>query len=129
MNGNNILVYRKIGTTYTPIAATKSNEITVGCDTIEIASPSQGAWKKSIAGRKEWTINVSFLVLNVSTGQNASVTELLNVGTTYDIQFAGRNAAGGVAGTAILTQCKITATKGNLAVGSFVFTGISALTS
>ena len=129
-NGNNIIVYWKIDNTWTAIAATKSNEIQTGCETIEVSDPSQGVWRKFIAGRKEWSVSVNFLVLNVGSG-NASVQDLVKVGNTYDLQFSANDSyhTGGVSGSAILTQCKITATRGNLAVGSFTFKGITAMTT
>ena len=119
--GNNILIYRA----GTAIAGTVSNEIQAGADLIEISSPTSGQWKEYIAGRKNWSINVSYLVLAYN-----GVRELLNVGTTYTLKFRGRNQSDstGVTGTAILKTCKITATKGNLVQGSFTFQGTSSLT-
>ena len=72
-----------------------------------------------------WSINVSYLVLAYN-----GVRELLNVGTTYTLKFRGRNQSDstGVTGTAILKNCKITATKGNLVQGSFQFVGTGAPT-
>lgn len=119
--GNNILIYRN----GTAIAGTVSNEIQSGAELIEISSPTSGQWKEYIAGRKSWSINVSYLVLAYN-----GVRDLLNVGTTYTLKFRGRNSsdATGVQGTAILKSCKITATKGNLVQGSFTFQGTSSLT-
>jgi predicted secreted protein len=129
-NGNTIIVYWKVNNAWTAIAATKSNEINVACETIEISDTSQGVWRKFIAGRKEWSLTVNFLVMNVGSG-DASVQDVIKVGTEYELQFATNDAnhTGGVTGSAILTQAKITATRGNLATGSFVFKGISALTT
>lgn len=120
INGNNILIYKG----GTAIAGVKSNEIQVGCETIEVSSPSTGAWRQYIAGRKEWSVNVGYLVLATS-----NVRDLLNVGTTYTLAFKERGAAdsAGVSGSAILTTCKITAIRGNLVQGSFQFTGTGAL--
>jgi predicted secreted protein len=120
INGNNILVYKG----GTAIAGVKTDEIQVGCETIEISSPTTGEWRQYIAGRKEWSINVAYLVLATS-----GVRDVLNVGTTYTIAFKERGAAdsAGVSGSAILTTCKISATRGNLVTGSFIFQGISAL--
>lgn len=128
--GNNIIVYWKIGNNWTAIAATRSNEISVSSEKIEISDPSQGSWRKFISGRKEWSLTVNFLVMNIGSG-DASVQDLIKVGNTYDVQFSTNDAnrTGGVAGSAILTQAKITATRGNLAQGSFTFEGISALTT
>lgn len=118
--GNNILIYRN----GTAIAGTVSNEIQSGAELIEISSPTSGQWKEYIAGRKSWSINVSYLVLAYN-----GVRDLLNVGTTYTLKFRGRNSsdATGVQGTAILKSCKITATKGNIVQGSFQFTGTGTL--
>lgn len=130
LKGNDILVYKRISsTTWRVIAATRSNEIESNCETIEISSPTTASWRKYIAGRKSWSITVSYLLMRVDDPQSgASIQELLNVGNSYSLQFAGRNAAGGVSGTAILTRCKITATRGNLAVGTFTFKGTDSLT-
>ena len=117
--GNNILIYRN----GTAIAGTVSNEIQSGAEVIEISSPTSGQWKEFIAGRKSWSVNVSFLVLAVS-----DPTYLLLVGESYTLTFRSRaTSTGGVTGTAILKTCKITATKGNLVQGSFQFVGSSQL--
>lgn len=120
INGNNILIYKN----GTAIAGVKSDEVQTSVDTIEISSPSTGVWKQYIPGRKEWGVNVGYLVL-----ADSGVTELLNVGSTYTLIFKGRNATGtnGIKGTAMLKVCKITATRGNLVQGSFQFIGTGAL--
>ena len=120
MNGNYILLYLD----GVAIAAVKSNTIKSKCDAIETASPSTGEWKTYIAGRKDWQMTTSYLVV-ADTG----VRDLLKVGTTYTIKVKGRNSADatGVHGTAILSACDITATRGNLVQGSFQFTGNGAL--
>lgn len=121
INGNNVLIYRN----GTAIAGTITNEIQTGADLIEISSPTSGQWKEYIAGRKSWSVNVSYLIL-----ANNGVRNLLNVGNSYTLKIRGRNAtdATGVVGTGILKSCKITATKGNLVQGSFTFQGTSSLT-
>lgn len=121
INGNNVLIYRN----GTAIAGTITNEIQTGTDLIEISSPTSGQWKEYIAGRKSWSVNVSYLIL-----ANNGVRDLLNVGSSYTLKIRGRNAtdATGVVGTGILKSCKITATKGNLVQGSFTFQGTSSLT-
>ena len=120
INGNNILVY--LGGT--AIAGMRSHDIEANCEMIEVSSPTTGAWRKYIAGRKEWNIIVNYLVL-----ASSDVRDLLTIGTTYTLKVKGRNDSDGygVTGTAILKTCKITATRGNLVQGSFQFVGISAL--
>lgn len=114
INGNNIIVYQGS----TAIAGTRSNEIETDCEVIEISSSTQGEWREYIKGRKEWSVNTSFLVSGVS-----DITALLTVGTTYTLVFKGRNETNGLSGSAILTKCRITATRGNLVQGSFAFKG------
>lgn len=122
MNGNNIIIGTMSGTTFTPIAATKSNEMQTDCETIEISSPSVGDWRTYMAGRKSWSVQVSFLVTAAS-----NIRQLLSVGTSYTIVMRDRNNTSSVTGTAIMTTCKISATRGNLVTGSFVFKGTGAL--
>ena len=123
MNGNNIIIGTMSGTTFTPIAATKSNEMQTDCETIEISSPSVGDWRTYMAGRKSWSVQVSFLVTAAS-----NIRQLLNVGTSYTIVMRDRTNTSSVSGSAIMTTCKISATRGNLVTGSFVFKGTGALT-
>lgn len=120
MNGNNIII--KLNGT--AIAATKSNEWETQCETIEVSSPTQGAWRDYIAGRKEWSVTTGFLVL-----AEADIQKCLNIGTTYTLTFCDNNGSGTarLRGTAILQTCKITATRGNICNGSFKFTGCGAL--
>lgn len=120
INGNTLFIATANNTT--PIAGTKSNEIQVGCETIEISSPSQGAWKDFLVGRKEWSVNVGWLVLT-----NAATQQLLNVGSTYTLKFRSTSTVY-LTGQAILSQCKITATRGSLVQGTFQFVGKGALT-
>lgn len=119
--GNNVLIFRN----GIAIAGTVTNDIQAGVDIIPIGSPTSGDWKENIAGRKDWSINVSYLVLAYD-----GIREVLNVGSTYTLKFRGRSSSDstGVIGSAILKTCRITATKGNLVQGSFQFVGNGALT-
>ena len=60
---------------------------------------------------------------------DAGMLNLLNIGTTYHLKIGGRSASGAntLKGYAILTACKVTATRGNLVQGSFSFQGSGAL--
>ena len=121
MNGNNIIVLSG----GQAIAGTKSNEIQTDCGTIEISSPTSGQWREFITSRKEWTLNVNFLLLADTDVQN-----LLQVGNTFTLLVKGRSAAdtAGVTGNAILKTVKHTYTRGNLCVGTYQFRGNGALT-
>ena len=119
--GNNIIVYMN----GQAIAGTKSDEIQVDCETIEIASATDQAWTHYISGRKSWSLTVGWLVL-----ANQDVRKALLVGSSVTIKIKGRGEsdANGLSGSAILRTCKITATRGNLAQGSFAFVGNGPLT-
>ena len=124
LNGNNI--YISLTSSSAPFAATRSNEIQTGCDTIEISSPTTADWKEFLAGRTEWSFTVSWLVGNA----NAIKNNLLKTGSTLTIHIFSRTNSSSteiLTGSAICTQCKITATRGNIANGSFAFRGTGAL--
>ena len=121
IQGNNIIVLMG----GTAIAGTKSDELKVDCETIEIASATDQGWVHSLAGRKSWSLNVGWLLL-----ANTDVRKALQVGTSVTIKFKGRGAtdASGLSGSAIIKTCKITAVRGNIAQGSFSFVGNGPLT-
>ena len=125
MNGNNIFI--SLTGSAVPFAATRSNEIQSECEMIEISSPNISNWRQYISGRKEWSFTVNWLV-----GNNSGVDQLLNVGTQYNIAIykrVGNTNTKVLQGTALLKTCKINATRGNIASGSFQFVGNSALTA
>ena len=124
VNGNNILIGTMSGSTFTPFAAVKSHDIDTECELIEKASATQQDWKEYIAGRKEWNINVSYLVLQNS---NSNIEDLLRVGSSYAIRIKGRTGSYKLSGNAICQQCKQSYRRGSLAVGSFVLKGNGAL--
>lgn len=129
MNGNAIIITATSGGNQI-IAAAKSGEIQTECGTIEIASSAQSDWEWNnfIKGRKSWSVTVSYLVTNV-----ANIRKMLNVGETYTLSIyqRGMPPSGGnpnLTGSAILTTCKQTYTRGNLIGGTFVFKGTGSLT-
>lgn len=124
INGNNIFI--ALNSTAAPFAATRSNEISTDCGEIEVSSPNAGDWKQFLAGRKEWSFTVSWLVGNA----NAIKNNLLKTGSTLTIHIFSRTNSSSteiLTGSAICTKCKITATRGNIANGSFAFRGTGAL--
>lgn len=118
-NGNTLIIKRGSSV----IAGTKSNEIQCGCETIEVSSPTQGQWRKYIAGRKDWSVSVGYLVTDAESVEN----DILTVGQTYTLNVYDRTGWLILTGQAICTTCRITATKGNLIQGSFSFKGTGAL--
>ena len=123
-NGNNIIIGTMDGSTFTPIAAVKSHDIQNQCDVIEKASATQQTFKEYIAGREEWGVNVSYLVLQDA---NSNIEDLLKVRQTYRICIKGRTGTYALYGDAICTQCKQSYQNGNLSVGSYAFKGTGAL--
>lgn len=121
INGNNII----ITVDGHAVAGTRSNEIQCEAEIIEISSSSNQSWKAVIAGRRSWSFSVGFLVL-----ANSRVRQLLSVGSKYSVIIKERNASVSeqVTGEAIMKTCKIAATRGNLATGSFSFVGTGPLT-
>ena len=132
LNGNIILVQVDGHT----IAGTKTTEIQVDSELIEIASASQGAYREYLTGRKQWQVTVNYLLMYATYQQmftypNASMTDALLVGNSYTLKFKNRanyyDQPITLKGTAILRTCKITATRGNLIQGTFTFVGNGAL--
>ena len=117
-NGNNILVYLN----GTAIAGTRSNKIQTECEMLEVTNPGSAEWKLFHAGRKQWAVNVGFLVL-ASTDARKS----LSIGTTYTLQFRDRQGTVLLSGQAIMKQCDIELVRGNLATGIISFQGSGEL--
>ena len=108
------------GNTFTAFAAVKSHDIDTMCDLLERASASQQEWKEFLPGRKEWDVNVNYLVLQDA---NSNIEDLLRVGTTYAIRIKGHTGNYKLSGNAICQHCKQNYQRGNLSVGSFVLKG------
>ena len=132
LNGNIIIVQLNGNT----IAGTKTTEIQVDSELIEIASATQGTYREFIVGRKQWQVTVNYLLMYATYQQmftypNASMTDALLVGNSYTLKFKNRASYYDqpitLEGTAILRTCKITATRGNLIQGTFTFVGNGAL--
>ena len=107
----------------TVVAAAKSIEINVKCDTVERTSANNGLYREYITGRKDWNFQISSLV----TSSQFSGAKTM-VGTTYSVKFSLQGSTAALmSGNAICTQAKITDQKGSIAKGSFVFQGTGAL--
>jgi len=121
MTGNDIIIILSRGTTPMGSTAVKSHDITTAADTIEKASATQQGWREYLAGRKAWSVNMSYLV------SVAKIQWELLVGDTFNVTIADRNSNYRLVGTAILETAKQTYTVGNLANGSFVLKGSGPL--
>lgn len=116
-------IFIAAGTSTSPIAATRTDEIQVDGEVVEISDPNQGEWKRFISGRKEWSVTVGWLVTT-----NTDVQRLLAVNTAYTLTFRNDTTVY-LTGSAIMKSCKINATHGSLMTGSFTFKGNGALSS
>ena len=124
LKGNDIYVMRN----GQAIAGSSSDELTVGCATIPISSPDTGQWEAAIAGRKSWSLTVGFLLFNAnymtrranSVGDKVTIRIKPRVGTEHESDYE-------LVGDAIITNFKVTATRGNLAQGTFQFQGTGPL--
>lgn len=125
MTGKEITVILSQNGTALASTRIRSNEIQTTADTIEKASATQQDWREYIAGRKEWSFSVGYLVLAA-----AQVADLLRVGQSFDITLTARESttvSSSVTGTAILTSVKQSANIGSLAQGAYSFRGTGPL--
>lgn len=118
-NGNDIIILKD----GTAIAGSRTQGIKVGAETIEVSSATQGQWKNFIAGRKEWSVPVGYLVTAYS-----GIRDVLQVGNSFTLVIRDRGNTATLTGTAILETCEIEFDKGHLVKGSFKFKGTGALT-
>ena len=123
VNGNNLLIYATYGSSVQAVAATRSLSVQVGTEMIEIASPTSGEWREYLAGRKNWAINVGWLV-----SQYADIDKVLLAAQTVTIRIVGRGETYGLTGTAIVQTARVDSNVGTLANGSFAFQGSGPLT-
>ena len=119
-NGNNIIVSIYQNNAWTAIAGTKSDDLQVNGEKIEISSATDAQWRHFIMGRMSWSLNVSWLVSAV-----ADIRKVLLVNSRVQLRIGARDysASTGIKGYALITDATIRATKGNLCQGSFVFSG------
>lgn len=129
MNGNDIIIMEGSGYDTqgggTIIGAMKSCDMSIKYDTMETCNTSTDSymigWRTFTRGRKEWSITSNHLISTVTA-------PLLRAGQTYSLQIRSRdNTRDAIYGRAICTEATITATRGNLATGSFKFKGTGGL--
>lgn len=93
----------------------------MNCEVIETSSPTNGTARTYIAGRTDWSISVGYLI-------TAPLTDLTRVGgSPVTIRVKLRDGQSYLTGSAIFQTCRITATRGNLAQGTFQLRGTGAL--
>lgn len=124
VRGHDIIIGTMSGSTFTAIAAVKNQSIQTQCGTIEKASWTQQDWQEFEIGRKSWSLNVSYLVLNDST---CNIEDVLKVGTKVMLMMKGRTGSYSVKGQAIVVTCKQDFQDGNLSQGAYQFKGTGPL--
>ena len=120
--GNNLIVTWNDSGNQTVIAGTRTNELQCDGEQLEVCSATDEQWKHFLAGRKTWSVNVSFLLL----ADGIDIKAALKVNNTYTLYFR-KCSGGGVYGNAILKSFKASAPINGLSNGSFVFQGTGAL--
>lgn len=116
LHGKEIQVQKYDGSAI--VAAAKTCDVSVNADIIETATPTSGTFRTFIAGRKDWSVSLGYLV---TSGDMTS--DLLSVGSSVRLRILDMDAGEWLHGYAIVQQCHITGTIGSLAQGSFVFKG------
>lgn len=123
MTGKDVILILSQGGTALASTAIKSQDIQTEADVIEKASSSQQSWREYIAGRKGWSVTLSYLVLT-----SDKILDLLKVGQTFSVTMKKvDDNTNKVTGNAILKAVKQTASVGNLAQGSWQLQGTGAL--
>lgn len=123
MTGYDIIVVLTLNNIAVASTAIKSQDIKASADVAERASATQRDWHEYLAGRKGWTLNISYLLMTA-----AKIRDLLYVGQTFGITVKDRANTTSVSGTAILKDIGHVETVGNLCQGSMQFLGSGALT-
>ena len=123
MTGKDVIMTLSQGGTALANTKIKSQSIKAQCGVIEKASSTQQDWVEVIAGRKSWSLTVRYLVLSGS-----QVKDVLKVGQTFSVTMnESGSTTNKVSGTAILSAVDAEYPTGNLAQGTFTFTGSGAL--
>lgn len=117
--GKNIFILLSSGTAIA--AGIKTCRLSAGCNTIDVASTTSAQAREFIAGRTEWSMSCSWLLVAESDVR----TNILKVGQTYTLRFGTADSY--VSGAVICTRCDVDANIQNLANGSFEFKGTGEL--
>lgn len=122
MTGKDIIVVLSQDGTALASTAIRSQSIQTQAEVIEKASATQQDWRERIAGRKEWSMTVKYLVLAAG-----KISDLLLVGNIFDVTMKDADNTTSVTGQAILSSVSQEAAVGNIAYGSFTFVGSGPL--
>lgn len=124
MTGKDVILTLSQGGVALANTRIKSQSIKSQCGVIEKASSTQQDWVEVVAGRNSWSLTVRYLVLSGS-----QVKDVLKVGQMFDVTMNEYGSTTNkVTGTALLSSVDAEYPTGNLAQGTFTFTGSGALT-
>lgn len=124
MTGKDVILTLSQGDVALANTRIKSQSIKSQCGVIEKASSTQQNWVEVVAGRNSWSLTVRYLVLSGS-----QVKDVLKVGQMFDVTMNEYGSTtNAVTGTALLSAVDAEYPTGNLAQGTFTFTGSGALT-
>ena len=124
MTGKDVILTLSQGGVALANTRIKSQSIKSQCGVIEKASSTQQNWVEVVAGRNSWSLTVRYLVLSGS-----QVKDVLKVGQMFDVTMNEYGSTTNkVTGTALLSAVDAEYPTGNLAQGTFTFTGSGALT-
>ena len=87
-----------------------------------LSATTRQQWEEVIAGRKSWNTSVSWLLLT-----EGALLRLLDTGLMVTVTIMTRDASVKLQGQALITNCHLTLTEGNLAQGSFAMRGSGPL--
>lgn len=124
MTGKDVILTLSQGGVALANTKIKSQSIKSQCGVIEKASSTQQNWVEVVAGRNSWSLTVRYLVLSGS-----QVKDVLKVGQMFNVTMNEYGSTTNkVTGTALLSAVDAEYPTGNLAQGTFTFTGSGALT-
>ena len=86
INGNQIILKKKVGNTWTQIGYIRSQEPESSSDLQEVSSPNQGLWRQFITGRKQWSMTANWIM-----GVTSQLSTLLEVGDTFLLRCQDRS--------------------------------------
>lgn len=125
IHGNDIIILAGD----TAIAGATSCDIQVQTDAIEVSRPTDGAARHFIPGRYTWQVTTGHLIVGDTGGtplrtfiRRAIYRNLLTI-VIRDNDYTGDQ----VTGTVICQTARVTAQRGNLAQGSYMFQGSGPL--
>lgn len=121
IKGNDIIIYED----GVAVLASRSCDVQTETEAREVSSPYSGKWRDYRDGRSGWAVNLNRLVGNV-------VDNILHNGKRVHMVIGKRDENGlltddYVEGDALCTMAKCTATRGNMAAGSWSFIGCGPL--